>query len=109
MRTPSAFAFTCLALGLAASVSSPGAFAACYVVYGPSEQVLYRASEPPVNLSYPLHQTVPVLAPGATLVFSSDNQGCDSEVDLLAQSAVSRQAGTAQPPALLRAPRAPRG
>ena len=68
-----------------------------------------RASEPPVNLSYQLHQTVPVLAPGATLVFSLDNHGCESEVDLLAQSAVLRASGAAQPPAFMRAPRAPRG
>ena len=102
-------AFASLALGLAGAVLSPAASAACYVVYGPSEQVIYRASEPPVNLSYQLHQTVPVLAPGATLVFSLDNHGCESEVDLLAQSAVLRASGAAQPPAFMRAPRAPRG
>ena len=103
------FAFASLAVGLAGAVSSPAAFAACYVVYGPSEQVIYRASEPPVNLSFPLHQTVPVLAPGATLVFSLDNHGCESEVDLLSQSAASRQPGAAQPATFPRAPRAPRG
>ena len=101
--------FASLAVGLAGAVLSPVAAAACYVVYGPSGQVIYRAAEPPVNLSYQLHQTVPVLAPGATLVFSLDQQGCDSEVDLLAQSAAFRQPGAVPRAAFVRAPRAPRG
>lgn len=109
MRPTFAFASLALALGLAGAVFSPAASAACYVVYGPSEQVIYRASEPPVNLSYQLHQTVPVLVPGATLVFSLDNHGCESEVNLLAQSAGFRQPDAAQSATFPRAPRAPRG
>ena len=99
--------FSSLVLALAGAVFSPGASAACYVVYGPAQQVVYRSTQPPVDLSYQLHQTVPVLAPGATLVFSPDNHGCDVEVNLLARQSVLQ--GNALPQPLVRAPRAPRG
>lgn len=99
--------FSSLVLALTGAVFSPAASAACYVVYGPAQQVLYRSTQPPVDLSYPLHRTVPVLARGATLVFSPDNHGCDVEVHLLAQQSAPQN--TALPSTLERAPRAPRG
>lgn len=103
-----ALAFSSLALACAGALFSPAAAAACYVVYGPSQQVIYRSTEPPVDLSYQLHRTVPVLARGATLVFSPDDYGCDYEVNLLAQGAgtLSGASSLAVP---MRAPRAPRG
>ncbi len=82
MRHALAFCAAALCTGL----FSQAAGAACYVVYGPAQQVVYRSTQPPVDLSYPLHETVPMLVPGATLVFSLDNHGCDSEVNRLAQS-----------------------
>lgn len=97
-------AFSSLALACAGAVVSPAASASCYVVYSAAQQVIYRSTEPPVNLSYELHQTVPVLARGATLVFSPENYGCDSEVNLLAQ-----RGGMLVSPPSVRAPRAPRG
>ncbi|NMM77493.1 hypothetical protein B2J86_08545 [Acidovorax sp. SRB_14] len=63
-------------LGLAA----PAAHAACYLVYGPGQQLVYRAPEPPVDLSRPLHETLPAVAPGGTLVFSLDSHGCEREI-----------------------------
>ena len=104
MRPTLAFSsLACLALAGAAALFSPAASASCYVVYSASQQVLYRSTEPPVNLSYQLHQTVPVLAHGATLVFSPDNYGCDFEVNLLQRS------GMLTGPSSMRAPRAARG
>ena len=99
-----ALAFSSLALACAGAVFSPAASASCYVVYSASQQVVYRSTEPPVNLSYQLHQTVPVLARGATLVFSPENYGCDTEVNLLVQNS-----GRLPAPSSMRAPRAPRG
>ena len=103
-----ALAFSSLALACAGAFFSPAAAASCYVVYGPSQQVIYRSTEPPVDLSYQLHQTVPVLERGATLVFSPDNHGCDFEVNLLAQAA-GRQVDASSMAMPMRAPRAPRG
>lgn len=99
-------AFAVSAAALCAGLFSQGAGAACYVVYGPAQQVVYRSSRPPVDLSYRLHETVPALAPGATLVFSPDNHGCESEINLLAAQGARR---AADPGRAARAPRAPRG
>lgn len=103
-------AFACLALGLAGAAGSPAALASCYVVYNPAQQVIYMSSQSPVDLSYQLHQTVPVLAPGAALVFTADSHGCDTEVNLLVRSPLSQlPSGAENARAVLRAPRAPRG
>ncbi|AEG92574.1 hypothetical protein [Ramlibacter tataouinensis] len=59
------------ALGLAASQA---ALATCYTVYGPNSQVLYQAQTPPVDMSRPLHETLPRAYPGGHLVFDSANQ-----------------------------------
>ncbi|MDD2714052.1 MAG: hypothetical protein PHU77_14130 [Simplicispira sp.] len=75
-----------------------------YVVYGAAQEVLYRSVHPPVDLSFPLHQTVPAVVPGATLVFSPDDGGCEFEVNDLARYVQQEQAARA-----VRAPRAPRG
>ena len=96
-----------LAYSIAAVASvffSQGALAACYVVYGPAKQVIYRSTQSPVDLSYQLHETVPTVVPGGTLVFTLSNDDCDFEVDQLAKYARPKNSvGRA------RAPRAPRG
>ena len=66
-----------------AGMFSQAATAACYVVYGPDQEVIYRSVEPPVDLSRPLHETLPQVAPGGTLVFSLDSQGCELEINKL--------------------------
>ena len=96
-----------LAYPIAAAASvffSQGALAACYVVYGPAQQVIYRSTQSPVDLSYQLHETVPMVVPGGTLVFTLDNAGCDFEVNQLAKYAQPQNSGHR-----VRAPRAPRG
>lgn len=95
-----------MALALLASASlSTAASAACYVVYAPDGQIVYRDAEPPVDLSRPLHQTVPSVLPGARLVFSPDSYGCESPVNRLAQG---QAAGAADAPTSRQA-RADRG
>ena len=48
--------------------------------------MVYRAPEPPVDLSRPLHETLAEVAPGGTLVFSLDDYGCEVEVHKLPQA-----------------------
>jgi len=68
---------------LAAAFFSHSAAASCYVVYGPDQDIVYRAPQPPVDLSYQIHQTLPQVAPGSTLVFSPDNHNCDLPINKL--------------------------
>ena len=95
---------TFFAAALWLGLCSQNALATCYVLYGADRQVVYRSVQPPVDMSLQLHQAVPTVVPGGTLVFSSGNVGCDFEVNELA-----RYAQQAQPEPALRAPRAPRG
>jgi hypothetical protein len=44
---------------------------ACYTVYGNDNRVLYQGTAAPVDMSLPLHQTVPAAFPGGHLVFSA--------------------------------------
>lgn len=97
-------AFTYSIAAVAGTLLSQGALAACYVVYGPAQQVIYRSTQSPVDLSYQLHETVPVVVPGGTLVFTLDNGGCDFEVNQLAQYVQPKNSLQRA-----RAPRAPRG
>lgn len=53
---------------LCASLSSLPAHA-CYTVYDASNRVLYQGMAPPVDMSRPLHDTVPERFPGGFLVF----------------------------------------
>lgn len=66
-----------------AGLFAQGAWATCYVVYGPDRQVVYRAQVPPVDMSRQVHETLPLVAPGGTLVFSLDNFGCELPVNKL--------------------------
>ena len=61
-------AFRCAALALLGALCAQQALATCYVVYGTDDQMLYRSTESPVDLSQPLHLTLPKLAPGGKLV-----------------------------------------
>jgi hypothetical protein len=49
---------------------------ACYTVYDAGSRVMYRAEAAPVDMSRPLHETVPARFPGGQLVF--DNGACAS-------------------------------
>lgn len=68
------------AAALMAGLFAQGSWAACYIVYGADKQIVYRSQIPPVDMSRPLHETVPRIAPGGTLVFSLDSNGCELEI-----------------------------
>ena len=42
---------------------------ACYTVYGEGNRILYQSDKPPVDMSRPLHETIPQRFPGGQLVF----------------------------------------
>lgn len=44
---------------------------ACYTVYDPSGRVVYSASTPPVDMSRPIHETLPARFPGGHMVFDA--------------------------------------
>ena len=46
--------------------------AACYTVYDPSDRVVYHESVPPVDMSRPLHETLPTRFPGGHMIFDTD-------------------------------------
>ncbi len=83
-----------LAAGLLALAGvHQAAQAACYIVYGADRQVIYRAQTPPVDMSRHLHETLPEVAPGGTMVFTLDSEACELEVHRLPVRAGALQAG----------------
>ena len=46
--------------------------AACYTVYDPSDRVVYHESVPPVDMSRPLHETLPARFPGGHMIFDTE-------------------------------------
>ena len=48
-------AFPYAAAALVAALFSQTAAASCYVVYGPDKDIVYRAPEPPVDMSRQIH------------------------------------------------------
>ena len=93
-------AFPGVAAALLCALAAQQAAASCYVIYGADGQVLYRSVEPPVDLSLPLHQTLPQAAPGGRLVFTLDDHGCEAEINRLA----TRRTTPAAPPAPVQGP-----
>ncbi len=59
-----------LALVCAIGLASVNAMA-CYTVYDRDNRIVYNAQTPPVDMSLPLHQTVPVKFPGGSMIFGS--------------------------------------
>ncbi len=60
----------------ALSLASLQALGQCYTVYDRDERVVYQGRESPVDMSRPLHQTVPGLFPGGHLVLDNVTQDC---------------------------------
>ena len=66
-----------LALTIACAVSA-SASAACFTVLGKDGQTIFQSDTTPVDLSMPLHETVPArFDPGASMVFSMDTLATD--------------------------------
>ena len=74
---------TALWLGLAA-----GQALACYTVYDPSGRVVYNDEAPPVDMSRPLHETLPARFADAHMVF--DNQAACDSIEPLSPSVALR-------------------
>lgn len=66
-----------------ALLASQSALAGCYRVYAADNELLYRSYEPPVDMSRQIHETLPKVAPGGTLVFTLDEYGCDLSLNNL--------------------------
>ncbi|MFY3384185.1 hypothetical protein [Paracidovorax sp. MALMAid1276] len=81
------------AAALLAACFCQSAAAACYVVYGPDKDIVYRAPEPPIDMSRQIHETLPLVAPGATMVFTPDNHGCDVPINRLPLAAAPGSMG----------------
>lgn len=77
------------AAALVAAFFSQSAMASCYVVYGPDKDIVYRAPEPPIDLSRQIHETLPVVAPNSTLVFTPDNYNCEVTINKLPLASAS--------------------
>ncbi|UCV01039.1 hypothetical protein [Acidovorax radicis] len=92
-------AFPYAAAALVAALFSQSAAASCYVVYGPDKTVVYRSYEPPVDMSRQIHETLPVVAPGSTLVFTPDDHGCRFSMNKLPLTTVSAPGGLRMRPA----------
>lgn len=75
--------------------AAQAASASCYYVYGSSNQLLYRSAQPPVDLALQLHETVPTLGSGLSLVFTPNGAGCEGTLDML-QNHRNAQAKLAQ-------------
>lgn len=65
---------TIFGAGLLAAASAQ---AGCYTVFSPKGDVLSQTSTPPVNMSYPLHETVPQrFGAGAHMMFGLQERDC---------------------------------
>jgi hypothetical protein len=47
---------------------------ACYTVYDRAERVVYEAQTPPVDMSRPLHETLPAHFPGGHMIFDTASE-----------------------------------
>lgn len=56
----------------AVALASMQAFAGCYTVYDHDNRVLYQSAKPPVDLSQPIHDTLPQRFPGGSMVFDTE-------------------------------------
>ena len=77
-----------LAGGVVLGLTTAHAQAACYELYNAKQELVFRSMRPPVDLSLPLHQTLPKVAPGTRMVFSPNSQGCEIEYNKLQPQAV---------------------
>ena len=75
MKQSAIFVLTLLA-------AAAGAQASCYTVLGAKGQVLSESPNPPVDMSYQLHQTVPYkYGQGAVMIFGIADSNCGDRTD----------------------------
>lgn len=81
---PVKYILLCSLLGLAALPAT-----ACYTVYGPANNVVYQGEQPPVDMSLPIHETVPARFPGGHMVFNTAMTCSQAVAALPARASVS--------------------
>lgn len=70
-------------LALAAfAVLSCGQALACYTVYDRDSRIIYNDPNPPVDMSVPLHQSLPKRFPAGASMVWNDSKDCPSEARL---------------------------
>ena len=74
-------AFIGLFVTLVASLAPGAASASCFFIYGPTNQLVYRSTITPVDLSRPISESMRARYGGGYLVMIPDETGCP---DLLA-------------------------
>ena len=67
-----------LALLAALAAASVNALA-CYTVYDRNDRIVYNAQRPPVDMSLPLHETLPRAFPGGHMIFAANTE-CPANV-----------------------------
>jgi len=82
-------------LGALCACASVQALAQCYTVYDRSNRALYQGREAPVDMSRPLHDTMPRAFPGGHLVF--DNLRSCNELRPLTPPDTARMGNGAAP------------
>ena len=82
MDNPS-YSFKASVIAVLALTASAWAQAACYTVYNGKNEVIYRSTMPPVDMSKQLHQTQSELPAGSRVVFTPNNTVCVAEVNEL--------------------------
>ena len=66
------FKYAALVLAsIASMLAAPQAFA-CYTVYNQSNQIVYNAQTPPVDMRYQIHEVLPRVFPGGHMVFGNE-------------------------------------
>ncbi len=80
---------SCSLLGLACLPAM-----ACYTVYGPDSRVVYQGEQPPVDMSLPIHETVPARFPGGHMVFDAAMPCSQAVAALPARTRASVGSGT---------------
>ncbi|MDB5871575.1 MAG: hypothetical protein JWQ07_1017 [Ramlibacter sp.] len=56
------------------ATASMQAMSACYTVYDRSNRVVYNGDQPPVDMSRPIHETVPMRFPGGHMIFDTNTE-----------------------------------
>ncbi len=83
------------ALSAAGALLATGPALACYTVYDGQNRIVYQAQAAPVDMSRPLHETMPRAFPGGHLVF-----GDALDCQLQSPSRTFLQATSGKPPLL---------
>lgn len=79
-------------LAMAAFAFSTAAFSACYLIYTPANELVWRGTTPPVAMdTLSLNAAVQKIVPGGHLVVSSDDKAPCPALDLTTPRKTMRQ------------------